>query len=119
MSQQAVDAYLAALDEPKQSTLRALRTTILEVLPEAEQCISYGIPGFRVHGQMIAGFAAYKNHLSYFPHSGSVIPELPHDIGPYVTSKGTLQFPIDTPLPKALVETLVTVRMRQAFPEAP
>jgi uncharacterized protein YdhG (YjbR/CyaY superfamily) len=119
MSQQEVEAYLAALDEPKQSTLRALRQTILAILPEAEEGISYGIPGFKVRGQMIAGFAAYKNHLSYFPHSGSVIPELHHDVGPYVTSKGTLQFPIDTSLPKALVEELVTVRMRQAFPEAP
>jgi Domain of unknown function (DU1801) len=72
LSQQEVDAYLAALDEPKQSTLRTLRQTILEILPEAEQCISYAIPGFRVRGQMIAGFAAFKNHLSYFPHSGSV-----------------------------------------------
>ena len=108
---------MAALDEPKQSTLRALRQNILEILPEAEQCISYAIPGFRVHGQMIAGFAAFKNHLSYFPHSGSVIPELQDDVGSYVTNKGTLQFPIDTPLPKALVEKLVTVRIRQAFPE--
>ena len=114
-SQHEVDAYLAALDEPKQSTLRTLRQTILEILPE--QCISYAIPGFRVRGQMIAGFAAFRNHLSYFPHSGSVILELHDDVGPYVTNKGTLQFPIDTPLPKALVEKLVTVRMREAFPE--
>ena len=117
MSQQEVDAYLAALEEPKQSTLRTLRQTILDLLPEAEQCISYAIPGFRVRGQMIASFAAFKNHLSYFPHSGSVIPELHDDVGAYVTNKGTLQFPIDTPLPKALVEKLVTVRMNQAFPE--
>ena len=117
LSQQEVDAYLAALDEPKQSTLRTLRQTILDLLPEAEQCISYAIPGFRVRGQMIAGFAAFKNHLSYFPHSGSVIPELHDYVGSYVTNKGTLQFPIDTPLPKALVEKLVTVRMNQAFPE--
>jgi uncharacterized protein YdhG (YjbR/CyaY superfamily) len=116
MSQQEVDAYLAALEEPKQSTLRTLRKTILEILPEAEQCISYAIPGFRVGGQMIAGFAAFKNHLSYFPHSGSVIPKLHDDVGQYVTNKGTLQFPIDAPLPKALVEKLVTARMRQAFP---
>lgn len=117
MSQQEVDAYLAALDEPKQSTLRTLRQTILEILPEAGQCISYAIPGFSVRGQMIAGFAAFKNHLSYFPHSGSVIPDLHDDVGLYVTSKGTLQFPIDTPLPKVLVEKLVIGRMREAFPE--
>ena len=117
MSEQAIEAYLAALDEPKQATLRALRKTILEIIPDAEQCISYGMPGFRVRGQMIAGFAAFKNHLSYFPHSGSVIPELHEDVGRYVTNKGTVRFPIDTPLPRALVEKLVTVRIRQAFPE--
>ena len=117
MSRQEVDAYLAALEEPKQSTLRALRQTILEVLPEAEQCISYAIPGFRVRGQMIAGFAAFKNHLSYFPHSGSVIPELRDQLRSYVTNRGSLRFPIDTPLPKALVEKLVSVRIRQAFPD--
>ena len=115
MSQQQVDAYLAELEETKQSTLRALRQTILEILPEAEQCISYAIPGFRVRGQMIAGFAAFKNHLSYFPHSGSVIPELHDDVGPFVTNKGTLQFPIDTPLPKALVEKLVTRACARPF----
>jgi uncharacterized protein YdhG (YjbR/CyaY superfamily) len=119
MSQQEVDEYLAALEEPKRSTLRALRDMILDVAPEAEQCISYGMPAFRVQGKVIAGFAAFKNHLSYFPHSGSVIPQLPDDAGEYATSKGTLQFPVDTPLPKSLVEKLVAVRLQQAFPDAP
>lgn len=116
VSQQEIDAYLAALDEPKQSTLRQLRETILESLPDAEECISYGMPGFRVRGKMIAGFAAFKNHLSYFPHSGSVIPELGEDVAGFATSKGALQFGIDMPLPKPLVERLIAVRMRQAFP---
>ncbi len=117
MSQEEIDAYHAALDEPKQSTLRALRHTILDIIPEAEQCISYSMPGFRVRGKMIAGFAAFKNHLSYFPHSGSVIPEVGEDAAGFATSNGTLQFAVDTPLPKALVEQLIAVRMRQAFPD--
>jgi uncharacterized protein YdhG (YjbR/CyaY superfamily) len=116
MSQEEIDAYLAALDEPKQSTLRALRQTILEIIPDAEQCISYGIPGFRLRGKMIAGFAAFKNHLSYFPHSGSVIPELGDAAAAFTTSNGTLQFAAGTPLPKSLVEQLIAVRLRQAFP---
>jgi len=118
MSQDEVDAYLAALEEPKQSTLRALRDTILAVIPEAEQCISYAVPTFKVRGKAIAGFAAFKNHLSYFPHSGSVIPELRSELAPYKASKGTLQFPIEEPLPKTVVEKLVVVRMRQAFGES-
>ena len=62
--------------EPKRSTLAQLRRDILAVVPEAEQCISYAVPGFKVAGKTIAGFAAFKNHLSYLPHSGSVFPEL-------------------------------------------
>ena len=72
MSEQEIDQYLAALDEPKRSTLEALRRSILEVVPDAEQCISYGMPAFRLQGKVVAGFAAFK-HLSYLPHSGSVL----------------------------------------------
>jgi uncharacterized protein YdhG (YjbR/CyaY superfamily) len=118
MSKQEVDNYLASLDEPKRSTLEALRRTILDLVPEAAQCISYGVPAFRLEGKVIAGFAAFKNHLSYLPHSGSVFPELGDSISSYATSKGALQFAVDTPLPKALVEKLVAIRMRQALGRA-
>jgi uncharacterized protein YdhG (YjbR/CyaY superfamily) len=115
MSKGEVDRYLAPLAQPKRKTLEALRRTILDVLPEAEECISYGLPAFRVHGKVIAGFAAFKNHLSYLPHSGSVFPELERELSQYKTSKGALQFPIDTPLPRALVKRLIAVRKRQAL----
>jgi uncharacterized protein YdhG (YjbR/CyaY superfamily) len=115
VSNKEIDDYLAALEEPKRSTLAALRQTILDIVPDAEQCISYGLPAFRVQGKVIAGFAAFKNHLSYLPHSGSVFPELGDEIAKYKTSSGALQFPVDAPLPKALVRKLVTSRMRQAF----
>jgi uncharacterized protein YdhG (YjbR/CyaY superfamily) len=115
MSKEEIDAYLETLEEPKRATLRELRQNILAVIPDAEQCISYGMPAFRLRGKVVAGFAAFKNHLSYFPHSGSVIPALRHDVAQYATSTGTLQFPIDTPLPHALVEELIAVRIRQAF----
>jgi len=108
-----IDAYLAALDEPKRSTLDRLRTTILEIVPDAEECISYDMPAFKMDGKVVAGFAAFKNHLSYFPHSGSVLPELSGDLDRYSWSKGTLQFPVDKPLPKALVKKLIAVRRRQ------
>ena len=115
MSKREVDRYLASLEQPKRGTLEALRRTILDILPEAEECISYGLPAFRVQGKVIAGFAAFKNHLSYLPHSGSVFPELRGELSQYKTSKGALQFPIDTPLPKALVKRLIAVRKRQAL----
>jgi len=113
VSQHDVDAYLAALDEPKRGTLERLRNTILEIVPEAEQCISYGMPAFKLEGKTVAGFGAFKNHLSYLPHSGSVLPELSEDLDQYSTSKGALRFPIDRPLPKALVMKLIVVRRRQ------
>lgn len=114
MSAEEIDAYLAGVEEPKRATLEALRRTILEILPEAEQCISYKMPGFRVGGKVVAGFAAFKNHLSYFPHSGSVLPELGDAVAGYGGNKGTLQFPVDQPLPRELVEQLIAVRLRQA-----
>jgi uncharacterized protein YdhG (YjbR/CyaY superfamily) len=111
-----VDKYLAGLEEPKRSTLQQLRQTILEVVPEAEQGISYQVPSFRVDGKAIAGFAAFKNHLSYLPHSGSVFPVLRDELANYKMSTGALRFPIDTSLPKSLVEQLIRVRLAQAFP---
>jgi uncharacterized protein YdhG (YjbR/CyaY superfamily) len=113
VSRQEVDEYLAALDEPKRSTLTELRRSILEVIPEADEGISYGMPAFRVDGKVVAGFAAFKNHLSYLPHSGSVFPELRDDLRAYERSKGALRFDVDDPLPKALVAKLIAVRLSQ------
>ena len=73
MSADEVDRYLQAIEEPKRSTLQTLRQTILEIVPEAEQVISYRVPAFRVGGKTVAGFAAFKDHLSYLPFSGSVL----------------------------------------------
>ena len=113
MAAEEVDRYLGALDEPKRGTLEALRRSILEVVPEAEQGISYGMPAFRVEGKTVAGFAAFKHHLSYLPHSGSVLGTLADDVAAYETSKGSLRFAVDKPLPEQLVKRLVRARMRE------
>ncbi len=113
MSAEEIDAYLEGLDEPKRGTLRQLRETILEIVPEAEQGISYSLPAFRMQGKVVAGFAAFKDHLSYLPHSGSVIPQLSDEVAGYGGTKSALHFPVDTPLPRPLVEKLITVRLRQ------
>ena len=73
MSAAEIDEHLRAIDEPKRQTLQTLRDTILEVVPDAEQVISYRVPAFRVGGKVVAGFAAFKGHLSYLPFSGSVL----------------------------------------------
>jgi uncharacterized protein YdhG (YjbR/CyaY superfamily) len=116
VSDQEIDEYLDALEEPKRTTLARLRQTILEIVPEAQQGISYGVPAFKIRGKTIAGFAAFKDHLSYLPHSGSVFPQLKEELKGYTTSSGALRFSIDQPLPAPLVERLIAVRLQQAFP---
>jgi uncharacterized protein YdhG (YjbR/CyaY superfamily) len=106
-----IDKYLAALDEPKRQTLEALRRSILDVVPDAQQGLSYRMPSFKVRGKTVAGFAAFKDHLSYLPHSGSVLASLGEEVADYDTTKGSLKFPIDEPLPKPLVEKLIRTRM--------
>ncbi|MGH3265948.1 MAG: iron chaperone [Trebonia sp.] len=117
VSAQEIDQYLDALDESKRATLAQLRQTILDVLPEAEQGIAYGVPAFKIGGKTVAGFAAFKNHLSYLPHSGSVFPQLKDELTGYSTTTGSLHFDIGRPLPAPLVEKLISVRLRQAFPD--
>ena len=115
VSAQEIDQYLDALDEPKRATLAELRDTIVAIVPDAEQCISYGMPAFKLHGKTIAGFAAFKNHLSYLPHSGSVIPQLAKETEGYTKTTGSLHFPVDKPLPKKLVKKLLDARMAEAL----
>ena len=109
-----VDEYLASLEEPKASTLAQLRKTILELVPDADECISYGMPAYKLNGKTIAGFAAFKNHLSYLPHSGSVLDKLTDELAGYEATKGSLHFPVNEPLPPALVAALLQTRMAEA-----
>jgi uncharacterized protein YdhG (YjbR/CyaY superfamily) len=113
MSAQEIDEYLRRLEEPKRSTLERLRQTIQDIVPEAEQGISYGMPAFRLEGKVIAGFAAFKAHLSYVPHSGSVLPALADDLHSYRMTRSALHFPIDKPLPARLIKKLITTRLRE------
>lgn len=111
VSAEEIDEYLRAVDEPKRGTLQTLRRTILEIVPEAEQVISYRVPAFRVRGKIVAGFAAFKDHLSYLPFSGSVLGQLSDELHGYTMTKSALHFPIDHPLPKTLVKRLIAVRL--------
>lgn len=113
MSAEEVDEYLRAVDEPKLGTLQALRRTILEVVPDAEEGISYRVPAFRVRGKVIAGFAAFRDHVSYLPFSGSVLGQLADELHGYTMTKSALHLPVDRPLPKTLVEKLIAVRLQE------
>ncbi len=115
MSSDEITAYLSTVGEPKRATLQKLRKTIMELIPDAEEGLSYQVPAFKLEGKAVAGFAAFKNHLSYLPFSGSVFSELKDDLAAYTKTCGALHFPIDEPLPKELVKKLIDVRMAQAF----
>jgi uncharacterized protein YdhG (YjbR/CyaY superfamily) len=120
MSAEEIDEFLAALEPAKRDALQSLRERILTRIPEAEQCISYGMPGFREGKHVLVGFAAFKNHLSWFPHSGQVIPEIAgnpahaHLLDGYDWDKGTLRFPVDRLLADDLIDVLIETRRRQA-----
>jgi uncharacterized protein YdhG (YjbR/CyaY superfamily) len=116
VSADEVDEYLRGVEEPKRSTLQALRRTILEIVPDADQVISYRVPAFRVRGKTVAGFAAFKDHLSYLPFSGSVLAQLADELKGYTMTKSALHFPVDRPLRKAVVKKLIAVRLGEVRP---
>ena len=102
------DDYLAAVSADKRGALETLRNNIKAVVPEAEECISYGLPAFRLHGKFLVAYGAARNHCAFYP--GGVIEKL-KELKDYDTSKGTIRFPADKPLPAALVRKLVKLRM--------
>jgi uncharacterized protein YdhG (YjbR/CyaY superfamily) len=110
---QTVDAYLAALPDDQRAALEKIRKAIRATAPGAEEGFSYGMPAFRLDGKPIAGFAAAAKHCSYFPMSGSVVETLKEDLDGHDTSKGTIRFPADKPLPAALVRKLVRARIAE------
>jgi uncharacterized protein YdhG (YjbR/CyaY superfamily) len=107
-----IDDYLARVPEPAHTTLQKLRAAIRSALPPAAtETISYKIPAFR-HGEIIIWFAAFANHCSIFP-TARVINIFKDDLKSYTISKGTIQFPIDKPLPAALIKKMVKARLSQ------
>jgi uncharacterized protein YdhG (YjbR/CyaY superfamily) len=108
-----VEAYLAKVPEPARTTLEKMRATIRSVAPQdATEEISYGMPAFRYKGGLV-GYAAFKQHCSFFPMSASLLDQFTDELKDYRTSKGTLQFPQDKPLPAALVKKMVKARVEQ------
>lgn len=110
MAPKTIDEYLAALDDPKRSTLRKLRETIRSLAPDAVETISYGMPAFKENGKVVAGFAAFANHLAYLPHSGTTLSTVENDIVGYDHTKSSLHFAVGKPLPKTLVKKLIAAR---------
>ena len=108
-----VDEYLAGIPEPARSTLEHIRKVIKSVIPkEASEVISYRIPMFKYNG-MLVGYAAFAKHCSLFPTGSGVIEQFAKELKGYKTSRGTIQFPSDKPLPDALVKKIVKQRVKE------
>jgi uncharacterized protein YdhG (YjbR/CyaY superfamily) len=108
-----IDEYLAGIPEPARGTLRKVRAAVRSAAPrEATEAISYRIPTFKYKGGLVA-FAAFSKHCSFFPMSLSVMETFQSELKPFHTSKGTIHFPLDKPLPATLVKKLVKARVAQ------
>ncbi len=108
-----VDEYLADIPQPAQSTLKHVRAVIRSVVPaETTEVITYGIPMFKFRG-MLVGYAAFKKHCSLFPTGSGVLDRFEKELKGYRTSKGTIQFPSDKPLPDTLVKKIVKARVKE------
>lgn len=106
-----VDGYIAQFPEEVQETLHKIRATIRETVPQAEERISYGIPGYYQKGQVIF-FAAYPKHISIYP-APSGVEEFKDDLARYQTGKGTMQFPLGEPVPYDLIVRMAQYRLAQ------
>jgi len=107
-----IDEYLAALSADQRAALEKLRKTIRAAAPEAEECISYQLPAFRQNGMLVA-FGATANHCAFYPMSSNTVAAHQEELRNYDTSKGTIRFPADKPLPAALVRKLVKARIAE------
>jgi uncharacterized protein YdhG (YjbR/CyaY superfamily) len=113
-----VDEYLAGVQEPARTTLNKIRAAIRSAAPpEATETISYGIPAFKYNGVLV-WFAAFSDHCSLFP-TASVIEKFKSELKRYSTSKGTIQFPNDKPLPTALIRKMVKARVSRVDSKKP
>lgn len=106
-----VQKYLDGLDSPTKTELVRIRSVILDLVPDAKQQFSYGMPAFKYKGKYLAGFYAFKDHLSLFPTSQPV-ELLKHQLGDYKLSKGTIQFTLDNTIPQDLLVTIIHTRKK-------
>lgn len=115
----SIDDYLRAVAPDRRDALQALRRTILEVAPDAEECISYSMPAFRLRGHVVAGFLATAKGCSYYPFSGATLDALGDEIAGYSRTKSALHFDVSEGLPRALVERLLRARLAEVPPPKP
>jgi uncharacterized protein YdhG (YjbR/CyaY superfamily) len=108
---ESVNAYISTFPPDTQTKLHALRECIRKAAPKAEEIISYRMPAYRYHGVLVY-FAGYTNHIGFYP-TGSGVQEFKKELSVYKGAKGSVQFPIDRPVPTALVTRIVKFRMKE------
>src|SRR5215472_14839987 len=108
-----IDEYLANVKPGQRKTLQKLRQTIQTAAPNAEECISYGIPAFRVNRRLLVFFGAWTNHCAFYPGSTATLKNFRNELRNFQTRKGTIRFSPDKPLPVALVKKLVKTRIAE------
>jgi uncharacterized protein YdhG (YjbR/CyaY superfamily) len=108
-----IDDYIAALPDDQARALTALRNIVAAAAPEAVEAVSYSMPAFKLNKHVLVYYAAFKDHLSLFPASGSVMDKLGAELQTYFTGKGTLQFTPEKPLPDDVIREIVTLRIEE------
>jgi len=111
-----IDEYIAGFPKETQQLLETMRATIKKAAPGAEEAISYAIPTFKLHGNLVH-FAAYKNHIGFYPAPRG-IEAFKKELAAYEGGKGTVQFPIDQPLPLTLISKIVKYRVKENIEQA-
>ena len=108
-----IDDYLTSLNAENRAALQKVRRAVHAAAPKAEECISYGMPAFRLNGKLIAGFREAANHCSFHPMSGATVATLRAELVPYDTSPGTIRFSARAALPATLIRKLVQARIAE------
>jgi uncharacterized protein YdhG (YjbR/CyaY superfamily) len=109
---ESIDEYLALQSPEKRATLQKLRRAIHAAAPKAEECMSYGVPGFRLDGRLLVSFGAGAKHCAFYP-GAYPLKAFAKELARYETSKGTIRFPVDRPLPATLVRKIVKSRIAE------
>jgi len=108
-----VDDYLGSVEPTRRVVLERIREVVLELVPYTEECISYNMPAFRVHGKVVLGFLSCKKHMSIYPFSGKTIATLGDKLGDFVTTTGSVHFTVERPIPEPLLRDIIATRLRE------
>lgn len=109
----AVEKLYTSAPSPQRETMFEMRKRILEIVPKAEEVVSYGMPAFKLEGKVVAGLLSNKKHVGYYPFSGSILHLFSKELESFTTTKSALHVPVDKPLSKTLIRKLIKARQKE------